>query len=205
MIPRFENGHAVVTGLTYDSGDYPGGLKKLLDHVKYAQLRKEQAEARKKGRLRRHRPRVVRRDLRPRTVAGGRRHRLPGRTVGKRDRARSSDRQGARVHRRLAARPGRRDDVRADRRERDRRRCRRREGVPRRHRRHADGLGHLRQPDDRRRRRGAGSRDAQGEGEGQGDGRAPARSRRRGHGLRGRQVLREGIARTRRRRSRTSR
>ena len=28
MIPRFENGHAVVTGLTYDSGDYPAGLKK---------------------------------------------------------------------------------------------------------------------------------------------------------------------------------
>jgi aerobic carbon-monoxide dehydrogenase large subunit len=50
MIPRFENGHAVVTGLTYDSGDYPAGLKKVLDHVKYDDLRKEQAEARKKGR-----------------------------------------------------------------------------------------------------------------------------------------------------------
>jgi carbon-monoxide dehydrogenase large subunit len=50
MIPRFENGHAVVTGLTYDSGDYPAGLKKVLDHVKYEDLRKEQAEARKKGR-----------------------------------------------------------------------------------------------------------------------------------------------------------
>jgi carbon-monoxide dehydrogenase large subunit len=50
MIPRFENGHAVVTGLTYDSGDYPAGLKKVLDHVKYDDLRKEQAEARKQGR-----------------------------------------------------------------------------------------------------------------------------------------------------------
>ncbi len=50
MIPRFENGHAVITGLTYDSGDYPAGLKKVLDHVKYDDLRKEQAEARKKGR-----------------------------------------------------------------------------------------------------------------------------------------------------------
>ena len=29
MIPRFENGHAVITGLTYDSGDYPAQLKKL--------------------------------------------------------------------------------------------------------------------------------------------------------------------------------
>ncbi len=50
MIPRFENGHAVVTGLTYDSGDYPAGLKKVLDHVKYQDLRREQAEARAKGR-----------------------------------------------------------------------------------------------------------------------------------------------------------
>src|ERR1700730_8785596 len=50
MIPRFENGHAVVTGLTYDSGDYPAGLQKVLDHVKYTDLRKEQAEARKNGR-----------------------------------------------------------------------------------------------------------------------------------------------------------
>jgi carbon-monoxide dehydrogenase large subunit len=50
MIPRFENGHTVVTGLTYDSGDYPGGLEKVLDHVNYRQLRKEQGEARKQGR-----------------------------------------------------------------------------------------------------------------------------------------------------------
>jgi carbon-monoxide dehydrogenase large subunit len=50
MIPRFENGHTVVTGLTYDSGDYPAGLKKVLDHVKYRELRKEQDEGRKKGR-----------------------------------------------------------------------------------------------------------------------------------------------------------
>ena len=50
MIPRFENGHAVVTGLTYDSGDYPAGLQKVLDHVKYKELRQEQAEARKQGR-----------------------------------------------------------------------------------------------------------------------------------------------------------
>jgi len=50
MIPRFENGHAVITGLSYDSGDYPAGLKKVLDHVHYQDLRREQAEARKKGR-----------------------------------------------------------------------------------------------------------------------------------------------------------
>jgi carbon-monoxide dehydrogenase large subunit len=50
MIPRFENGHTVITGLSYDSGDYPAGLKKVLEHVKYKELRKEQAAARKKGR-----------------------------------------------------------------------------------------------------------------------------------------------------------
>ena len=39
-----------MTGLSYDSGDYPAGLKTLLDHVKYRDLRREQAEARKNGR-----------------------------------------------------------------------------------------------------------------------------------------------------------
>ena len=51
MIPKFDDGHSVVTGLTYDSGNYPGGLAKVLDHVKYQDLRREQSEARKKGRF----------------------------------------------------------------------------------------------------------------------------------------------------------
>ena len=50
MIPRFENGHNVITGLVYDSGDYPAGLNKVLEHVKYQDLRREQADARKHGR-----------------------------------------------------------------------------------------------------------------------------------------------------------
>jgi carbon-monoxide dehydrogenase large subunit len=50
FIPAFQNGHTVATGLTYDSGDYPSGLKKLTDHVKYKELRREQEDARKKGR-----------------------------------------------------------------------------------------------------------------------------------------------------------
>ena len=50
LIPPFENGHDVVTGLKYDSGNYVGALDKVLAHVDYAALRKEQAEARKKGR-----------------------------------------------------------------------------------------------------------------------------------------------------------
>jgi len=50
FIPKFDDGHDVVTGLTYDSGDYPGILAKLLDHAKYDELRAEQAKAREEGR-----------------------------------------------------------------------------------------------------------------------------------------------------------
>lgn len=39
------------TGLTYDSGDYAGTLQKALDMAGYQQLRAEQAEARKQGKL----------------------------------------------------------------------------------------------------------------------------------------------------------
>ena len=50
LIPPFENGHDVVTGLKYDSGNYEGALSKALRHVDYDGLRAEQQEARKKGR-----------------------------------------------------------------------------------------------------------------------------------------------------------
>ncbi|MGE0362335.1 MAG: xanthine dehydrogenase family protein molybdopterin-binding subunit, partial [Vicinamibacterales bacterium] len=50
LIPKFDNGHNVATGLTYDSGNYHGALDKLMAHVDYAGLRKQQAEARAKGR-----------------------------------------------------------------------------------------------------------------------------------------------------------
>ena len=50
FLPRFEDGRDVVTGLTYDSGDYPAGLTKVTDHVNYQALREEQARARENGR-----------------------------------------------------------------------------------------------------------------------------------------------------------
>jgi carbon-monoxide dehydrogenase large subunit len=50
LIPPFENGHNVITGLTYDSGNYEGALAKALAHVDYDGLRREQAAARAKGR-----------------------------------------------------------------------------------------------------------------------------------------------------------
>ncbi len=50
LIPPFDNGFDVITGLKYDSGNYKGALDKALAHAGYEQLRAEQAEARKKGR-----------------------------------------------------------------------------------------------------------------------------------------------------------
>jgi carbon-monoxide dehydrogenase large subunit len=50
LIPRFENGHDVVTGLKYDSGNYEAALDKALEHVGYEKLRQEQAAGRAKGR-----------------------------------------------------------------------------------------------------------------------------------------------------------
>ena len=50
LIPAFDNGHDVVTGLKYDSGNYPAALDKVLGHVGYEKLRQEQAAARAKGR-----------------------------------------------------------------------------------------------------------------------------------------------------------
>ena len=46
----FTDGHDTVTGLTYDSGNYPAALDKALDHVGYTALREEQARGRKNNR-----------------------------------------------------------------------------------------------------------------------------------------------------------
>jgi carbon-monoxide dehydrogenase large subunit len=50
LLPPFDNGCAVVTGLSYDSGNYEAALNKALDHIKYKDLRAEQARLRKEGR-----------------------------------------------------------------------------------------------------------------------------------------------------------
>ncbi len=51
LIPPFDAGHTVITGLTYDSGNYQRALDLAVTHAGYAALRTEQAEARKQGRL----------------------------------------------------------------------------------------------------------------------------------------------------------
>ena len=50
LIPPFDDGFDVITGLKYDSGNYQGALDKALAHAGYDKLREEQAAARKKGR-----------------------------------------------------------------------------------------------------------------------------------------------------------
>jgi len=49
LIPKFEDGHDVICGLTYDSGDYETLMDKVLDHADYKALRQEQATARENG------------------------------------------------------------------------------------------------------------------------------------------------------------
>jgi carbon-monoxide dehydrogenase large subunit len=49
FIPPFEEGHAVATGIAYDTGNYAGAFEKALNIADYAGLRKKQAEKRKKG------------------------------------------------------------------------------------------------------------------------------------------------------------
>ena len=51
LIPKFENGHDVATGITYDSGDYEATLDTCLNAAGYSSLRAEQERARQEGRL----------------------------------------------------------------------------------------------------------------------------------------------------------
>ena len=51
LLPKFENGADVVTGLTYDSGDYQASLDLALNHADYDGLRREQEHQRQHGHL----------------------------------------------------------------------------------------------------------------------------------------------------------
>ncbi len=50
FIPKFDNGHDVATGITYDSGDYETTLDACLAAANYGELRAEQGRARADGR-----------------------------------------------------------------------------------------------------------------------------------------------------------
>jgi carbon-monoxide dehydrogenase large subunit len=49
LIPKFEDGHDVASGITYDSGDYEPILNMVLGQVDYQALRQEQARMREHG------------------------------------------------------------------------------------------------------------------------------------------------------------
>lgn len=51
FVPKSEFPFPTATGLTYDSGDYAAPLKKALEMSGYEKLRREQAEARRNGKL----------------------------------------------------------------------------------------------------------------------------------------------------------
>ncbi len=108
LLPPFEDGCNVVTGLTYDSGNYQAALEKALEprQVQRPARRAGEAAEAAERQIPRDRCLHLRGNLRPRTFAGRRCDRLPGRSLGERDRPVSPERQGERVHRRLAPRSG---------------------------------------------------------------------------------------------------
>ena len=143
-------------GLLYDSGDYDKTLDRLLELVG----RQGDVRAAAGGGGRRAAS-CSAAASRPRSRSAGSSRRtspdalgLTPRRLGDLHRARAPDRQGHGDHRHLAARPGPRDVVVADRRDRARHALRRRRGDPRRHGVRPLRARHVRQPQPRRRRHG---------------------------------------------------
>ena len=130
--------------------------------------RQRRQEAATRGKLLGRGALHLRGDLRPGAVGGDPRDRADARRLGDLDRAGAPDRQGHGDHRHLAARPGTRHLVVADRRVRAGHPLRRRRGDPRRHGLCAVRTGHLRQPQPGGGRHGGVSRGRPGAGEGQG-------------------------------------
>ena len=184
----------IASGLEIDSGDFDGALDRALELLDYDGLRREQHERNERGD-------AVRLGiglstytemcgLAPSRILGAVRY-----VAGGWDAATvrmMPDRHGAGRDRHLAARPGTRDDVLADRGRAPRHSHRECRGPPRRHGNCAARHGHVRQPVGRRRRCRGVARDREGDPEGTSHRRASARGRRRGHRVRERNVHRSG-------------
>ena len=141
----------------------------------------------------------LRRDLRARPVARARAEGLghAGRLLRVGPGARAPDRLGHRLHGHVAARPGARDELRADRRRPARRRPGRHRRDPRRHEHRALRQEHLRLAVARGRGRGGRTGRREGTRQGEADRRAQPRGRARGHRARrglvpGRRLAGEG-------------
>ena len=128
--------------------------------------------------LHRHRRFHLLRDMRPWPVPSCRGRGLRRRTVGKRGGALPPVGQGQRLRRRLAPRTGRGDHLRPGRFRHAGRSRRGRGDSPRRHRQHAHGLGHLRQPHHGSRRGSPAAGPEQDKGQGPRPGGPPAGGRR---------------------------
>ena len=50
LIPPFENGHTIATGVSYDSGNYEAAFDRALEMIDYQNFRQEQQRARQEGR-----------------------------------------------------------------------------------------------------------------------------------------------------------
>ena len=50
LIPPFEDGYTIATGVSYDSGNYEAAFNRAMEMADYQGLRREQAEARRQGR-----------------------------------------------------------------------------------------------------------------------------------------------------------
>ena len=181
---------ATQMGAVYDSGDYEKALDLALKNAKWEQLKAERDAARAQGTPGRTGTGDVRRGVRPRSFVLAADRRL-GAFAGD-DRARRPDQ---RHHRRVAARTGQRNHVRADARRPVRRPDRIDHHPSRRHRRRQAGHRHLRQPIAGGGRHGAAPGGRQGEDQ---DGQVRRRAARGARGrsrLRERHDLGEGIAR----------
>ena len=189
-------------GWEYDSGNYAAALRKAMDRIGYADLRREQAEKRAARRADGHRHLELHRDRRRRAVEALR-HPGPQDVRQLRD-PHPSDRQGHRALRHQVAGAGARDHLRADPGRGAGHPRRRHPGRGRRHRHRALRPRHLRQPLHAGRRRGRRDGRAQDPGQGAQDRRPPAGGRRGGPRLGAGEVLGQGRARTRPRPSRRS-
>ncbi len=193
FIPNASFPHTTAMGLTYDSGDYETTMDKALRLADYPALRKQQEELRAQGPLHGHRALDLRRGLRHGPLGGD-----AGGGLGLGHDPGRADRQHHRDDRRLAARPGPGDDLRADRRRRARRADRPGQRDPRRHRQGAVRRRHVRLARHRGRRRGAQARDRHDPGQGDQDRRAPVGSQPRRRRVPRRQDPGQGRSRPRR-------
>ena len=176
-------------GAVYDSGDYEKALDVALKAANWNALERRARRGEEGRAARRPRAGDVRRGLRHRSVVVAADRRLGARAGHHRAR-----RPHHRDDRRVAARPGQRDDVRADARRSVQRADRARHDPARRHRRREAGHRHVRQPlaGGWRHRAAPGGR--QGEDEDGEVRRRAARGARGRHRLRERHDRREGRA-----------